>query len=207
MRERTACPGASSHRMYWPDDMWALAAAVDGNGVYVGLSEGTRSLGVNTSWLVVKPEVAVAEVLRRRADPDAVPSYDGAQICGRNLVTVLARNPAGNERVILDLDFKPVAGVSDATVATDMALALFHQRPAAAGVVYDMALHAADVDRILGRGRLPISKVQRTSGNRVARISCWISNTCNPTDVGTSCIDRATGTAIITSRSASYQIN
>jgi len=121
---------------------------------------------------VVDPETG--EVVSRRADPDAVASHDGSQICGRNLVTVLARNPGGNERVILDLAFKPVAGVSDATVATDMALGLFHRLPAAAGVVYDMALHAADVDRILGRGRLPISKVQRTRGNRVASLNLGV---------------------------------
>ena len=45
-----------------------------------------------------------------------------------------------HERVILDLDFIPASGRSDATVFTYMALTLFDNLPPVQGVVDDMAL-------------------------------------------------------------------
>ena len=107
-------------------------------------------------------DLTTGEIIERRSDPDAVPFHRRGQTCGRYLVSALARNPHPHERVILDLDFTPPTGRSDATVFTDMALEVFDDRPAARGTVYDMALHAADIDRVLDTGRLPIAKVQRT---------------------------------------------
>lgn len=109
---------------------------------------------------VVDPDTG--EIIERRCDPDAVPFHRSGSTCGRYLVSALARNPHPHERVILDIDFTPVTGRSDATVFTDMTLDLFDDAPAAQGIVYDMALHATDIDRILDTGRLPVSKVQRT---------------------------------------------
>ena len=83
------------------------------------------------------------------------------------LVSVIARNPYPNERLIMALDFKPHSNMSDATLAVDMALRIFPYVPGMQGFVYDMALHATDYDRLLSAGLLPVSKVQRTSSSKV----------------------------------------
>ncbi|MDP9336029.1 MAG: hypothetical protein M3Q30_22340 [Actinomycetota bacterium] len=107
-------------------------------------------------------DAETGEIIRRRYDPDAIPHYSASQTCGRNLVLVTARNPHDHERAILDLDFLPRTGTNDATLFCDMALARFERLPGSQGTVYDMAMHAEEVDRILDAGRIPISKVQRT---------------------------------------------
>ena len=107
------------------------------------------------------------EIFHRRSDPDSVSFHRAESGPGRYLVTALARGANSNERVILDLAFKPHKQ-SDATTFTNIALALHEQLPGVRGTVYDMAMHAADIDTLLDAGLIPISKVQRTSKNRPA---------------------------------------
>lgn len=107
------------------------------------------------------------EIIPRRSDPDAVSYHRAETGPGRYLITALARGAGGNERVILDLAFKPHKE-SDATTFTNITLNLSNQLPNIRGTVYDMAIHAADTDRLLDAGLIPISKVQRTSKNKPA---------------------------------------
>jgi hypothetical protein len=118
---------------------------------------------------------------RGRRDPDAIPHFSGSQTCGRNLELAIGRTPYAHERVILKFDFLPISGKSDATLFCDMAIALFQRLPGAQAIVYDMALHDRDFDRILDTGRLPISKVQRTRTGGLANMNlgehpCRFSN-------------------------------
>ncbi len=115
----------------------------------------------------------------RPFDPDAVyyhtPTGEiGRGACGQQAVLAIARGPHRNERIILDTAFKP-AGKSDATVFCDMVLNIRKQNPhlrkGLRGVVYDMALHATDIDRFLDAGIIPISKVQRTRGSKPAAVN------------------------------------
>lgn len=94
----------------------------------------------------------------RRFDPDAVSYHTpngkiGRGAHGQQAVLAIARGPYRNERLILDTGFKPV-GKSDATVFCDMVLNIRRRHPrlrkSIRGVVYDMALHATDIDRFLG---------------------------------------------------------
>ena len=130
-------------------------------------SDGTwiPSLYNSSSPTYVDP--ATGEIIATRFDPDATAYRDNSQANGNMLVTLIARNPHHNERVILSLDYKPHTNMSDATVATNMALRIFPQLPGMYGFVYDMALHANDYDRLLSAGLLPVSKVQRTSSSKV----------------------------------------
>jgi hypothetical protein len=105
------------------------------------------------------------EIIPTRHDPDAAAYRDNTQANGLMLVSILLRNPYPNERLITALDYKPHANMSDATVATNMALRIFPLLPGLQGFVYDMALYPADYDRLLSAGLLPISKVQRTKTN------------------------------------------
>jgi len=107
------------------------------------------------------------EIIPTRFDPDATAYRDNSLANGNMLVSVIARNPYPNERLILALDFKPHSNMSDATLAVDMALRIFPQLPGMQGFVYDMALHATDYDRLLSKGLIPVSKAQRTKTGKV----------------------------------------
>ena len=116
----------------------------------------------------------------RRYDPDALPYHtnDGewAASPGYLHVSVLARSPYRNERVILASRLKsahnPEVNRNDATITVDILLDLIERFPklrdGLAGVVYDMALSVADFDRLLDEGLIPVSKVPLTSQGRVA---------------------------------------
>jgi hypothetical protein len=130
-------------------------------------SDGTWIPSLYNSFAPTYTDPKTAEIIPTRHDPDAVAYRDNSQANGNMLVTLIARNPHHNERVILSLDYKPHSNMSDATVATNMALRIFPQLPGMYGFVYDMALHANDYDRLLSAGLLPISKVQRTSSSKV----------------------------------------
>ena len=66
------------------------------------------------------------EIIPRRSDPDAVSYHRAETGPGRYLITALARGAEGNERVILDLAFKPHKE-SDATTFTNITLNLSNQ--------------------------------------------------------------------------------
>ncbi len=121
------------------------------------------SLYNSSSPTYVDPKTG--EIIPTRHDPDATSYRDNSQANGLMLVSILLRNPHPNERLIAALDYKPHANMSDATVATNMALRIFSRLPGMQGFVYDMALYPADYDRLLSAGLLPISKVQRTKSS------------------------------------------
>lgn len=124
----------------------------------------------------------------RRHDPDAVSYHTptgeiGRGAYGQQAVLAIARGPHRNERLILDTGFK-TPGKSDATVFCDMVLNMRdrhpHLRKGLRGVVYDMALHATDIDRFLDAGIIPVSKVQRTRGGKPAAINLGKHTFTNP---------------------------
>ena len=128
--------------------------------------------------IAVDPDTG--EVFCRRFDPDALAYHtnDGerASSPGHLLVMVQTRNPYVKERVILAARHKsarnPQMPRNDATIAVDAVLELaarFPQlRAGLRGLVYDMALSAADFDRLLDAGLIPVSKVPLTSTGRYA---------------------------------------
>ena len=143
----------------------------------IAMGDGTwiPSMYKNGSQQTINPKTGKV----RRFDPDAVPYHtpDGKitrGAYGRQLVLASVRGPHRNERIILGAAFKP-PGKSDATIFTDMILNMRKRRPhlrkSLHGVVYDMALHATDIDRFLDNGIIPISKVQRTKGDKPAAVN------------------------------------
>ncbi|MEI7548136.1 MAG: hypothetical protein WCK21_08775, partial [Actinomycetota bacterium] len=110
------------------------------------------------------------EILTRRFDPDAVKYHNEGEKCGHQLVSVVARNPFTRERTILDQAIK-LRGVGDATVFTDMALALYKRMPGARATTYDGAMHAGDFDRTLSAGLIPVTKTQLTKSREQVRLN------------------------------------
>jgi hypothetical protein len=130
-------------------------------------SDGTWIPSPYNSFSPTYVDPKTGEIIPIRHDPDATAYRDNSQANGNMLVTLIARNPHHNERVILSLDYKPHSNMSDATLAVNMALRIFPQLPGMQGFVYDMALYPTDYDRLLSAGLLPVSKVQRTSSSKV----------------------------------------
>jgi hypothetical protein len=116
-------------------------------------------------------DTTTGEIITRRHDPDAIPFHTDDRTRGRHLVSITTRTPHPRERIILDLDFLPVKGGSDATMAVNMLFELRDRLPAINAFAYDMALHAADIDRCLANKIIPISKTQRTSRGDPARFN------------------------------------
>ena len=128
--------------------------------------------------IAVDPDTG--EVFCRRFDPDALAYHtnDGerASSPGHLLVMVQTRNPYVKERVILAARHKsarnPQMPRNDATIAVDAVLKLAARFPelraGLRGLVYDMALSAADFDRLLDAGLIPVSKVPLTRTGRYA---------------------------------------
>lgn len=124
----------------------------------------------------------------RPHDPDSVAYHTptgeiGRGAYGQQAVLPIARGPYRNERLILDTGFKP-AGKSDATVFCDMVLDIYdrhpHLRKGLRGIVYDMALHATDIDRLLDAGIIPVCKVQRTKDGKPAAVNLGRHTFTNP---------------------------
>ena len=113
-----------------------------------------------------------------RYDPDALAYHNNhgkaARSPGMQVVSLLARNPHPNERIVLSFGVKSAAtpgmARNDATAATDMTLDLLARHPevrdSIAGLVYDMALSTAQQDRLLDAGMIPVCKVALTSRSR-----------------------------------------
>ena len=106
------------------------------------------------------------EIFAGRSDPDAKPFHREGSAPGNYIVSVLMRTEYEHERIILDSQYKP-DGVGDGTVFTDMAFNLFEPLGNVRGVIYDMALKAADQDRVGATGRHVLCKVPHTKGNRI----------------------------------------
>lgn len=113
------------------------------------------------------------EILRRY-DPDALAyhTHNGkATSPGHLLVMVTVRSPYPKERIVLTARLKsahnPQVNRNDATIAVDAVLELVDRHPKLrsrlVGLIYDMALSAADFDRLLDAGIIPVSKVPLTS--------------------------------------------
>jgi hypothetical protein len=128
-------------------------------------SDGTWIPSLYNSFEPTYTDPKTAEIIPTRHDPDATSYRDNTQANGNMLIALVGRNSHHNERVIMALDYKPHSNMSDATVATNMALRISPRLPGMQGFVYDMALFPADYDRLLSAGLLPISKVQRTKSS------------------------------------------
>jgi len=128
-------------------------------------SDGTWIPSLYNSFAPTYTDPKTGEIIPTRHDPDATSYRDNTQANGNMLIALVGRNSHHNERVIMALDYKPHSNMSDATVATNMALRISPRLPGMQGFVYDMALFPADYDRLLSAGLLPISKVQRTKSS------------------------------------------
>jgi hypothetical protein len=106
------------------------------------------------------------EIFTGRSDPDAKPFHGEGSAPGNYFVSVLIRTEYEHERIILDSQYKP-DGLNDGTVFTDMAFKLFEPLGNVRGVIYDMALKAADQDRVGATGRHVLCKVPHTKGDRI----------------------------------------
>ena len=106
------------------------------------------------------------EIFTGRSDPDAKPFHGEGSAPGNFFVSVLIRTEHEHERIILDSQYKP-DGLNDGTVFTDMAFKLFEPLGNVRGVIYDMALKAADQDRVGATGRHVLCKVPHTKGDRI----------------------------------------
>ncbi len=116
----------------------------------------------------------------RRFDPDALAYHNSngewARSPGHLLAMVIARSNMIQERIILSMRLKsastPQTPRNDATISVDLFLELVEKFPylraGLVGMVYDMALSAADFDRLLEAGLIPVSKVALTSKGKVA---------------------------------------
>ena len=118
-------------------------------------------------------DAQTGEILRRY-DPDALAyhTHNGkAASPGHLLVMVTVRSPYPKERIVLTVRLKsahnPEVNRNDATIAVSAVIELVEKHPnlrsRLVGLIYDMALSAADFDRLLEAGLIPVSKVPRTS--------------------------------------------
>ena len=103
----------------------------------------------------------------RRHDPDMDTYHKGDKRTGRRMVSATTRNDHFNERVMLDVTTMHVTEGNDATRFTDMVLelneVLGYPVPVAA---YDMALYAANHDRLMAAGTATVAKVHRDAKSR-----------------------------------------
>jgi hypothetical protein len=110
-------------------------------------------------------DTTTGEVRLRRADPDARRYHDSTRSPGRSWTDLLVRNEHPHERVVLS--FVPTTdGGTDGGTAVDEFLALADRLPGARAFVYDMALSAADQERLLPHA-LPVWKVKRLKDDRL----------------------------------------
>ena len=105
------------------------------------------------------------EVRTRRVDSDATWTPGNEKSPGYYLVDAVAQGTTPGARIVLDATLRP-RGTGDGAVFCDLVEAVQrdlsrHGREAYAAT-YDMALHAADQDRLLGLGLLPVAKVPLT---------------------------------------------
>lgn len=118
-------------------------------------------------------DAQTGEILRRY-DPDALAyhTHNGkAASPGHLLVMVTVRSPYPKERIVLTVRLKsahnPELNRNDATIAVNAVIELIERHPKLrsrlVGLIYDMALSAADFDRLLEEGLIPVSKVPLTS--------------------------------------------
>lgn len=98
---------------------------------------------------------------RRRIDPDGVRRTPQDTVTGRDVVSVLARNPFAHERVMLDVCIKPI-DQTDADTFVDMVTQL-SARTFVQSCAYDMAFDAENHDALLSQRVIPVFKVRRDS--------------------------------------------
>jgi hypothetical protein len=112
-------------------------------------------------------DLDTGEIRRRQRDTDAYAWHNDGKSSGNNWVIASSRNEATNQRVILDIRPQSNTGPNDAATFTDIVLALSKRLPAAQCAVYDMAMVASHVDRLLHEGILPITKVRLNPGGEI----------------------------------------
>lgn len=98
----------------------------------------------------------------RRHDPDMDTYHKGDKRTGRRMVSATTRSDHFNERVMLDVTTMHVTEGNDGTRFTDMVLELNEVLGFPVPVAgYDMALYAANHDRLMAAGTAPVGKVHR----------------------------------------------
>ncbi len=124
-----------------------------------------------------KPTVdpITGEIHYDRCDPDAVSYRNNEQAPGNYLISAIARTEYPHERVILDALYTSQKGV-DGRIFTDRALQLVKKVSHVRGFVYDMALHAAEIDRIQNSGLIAVAKVPRRKDGNFASHSLGAHN-------------------------------
>ena len=105
------------------------------------------------------------EVRTRRVDDDATWTAGNEKSPGYHLVDAVAQGTTPGARIILDATLRP-HGTGDGAVFCDLVEAIQHDLSRhgreAYAATYDMALHAADQDRLLDLGLIPVAKVPLT---------------------------------------------
>lgn len=100
----------------------------------------------------------------RRHDPDMDTYHKGDKRTGRRMVSATTRSDHFNERVMLDVTTMHVTEGNDGTRFTDMVLELNEVLGFPVPVAgYDMALYAANHDRLMAAGTAPVGKVHRNA--------------------------------------------
>lgn len=97
----------------------------------------------------------------RRIDPDGIRRNPQDTVTGRDVVSILARNPFPHERVMVDVCIKPTDR-GDADTFVDMVTELV-DRAFIQSCAYDMAFDAANHDALLAQRIIPVFKVRRDS--------------------------------------------
>ena len=114
------------------------------------------------------------EVWSRRVDKEATFVAGKDRTPGYYLVDAIGQGNAPGERIILDAALRP-KNTGDGAVFCDLVDAvqaeLSNFSSEAFAATYDMALHAADQDRLLNSGLIPVAKVRRNKNGELAQLN------------------------------------
>lgn len=101
-----------ANRIGWEQTTWALAAGTKPDGVYVDLIGGSLAMGVNGTWLIVRPEVAVVQINATPAPqpgPGSVPEPNPQPAPGAPTTGGPVTGPAAPTRFWGRKDLNPAA--------------------------------------------------------------------------------------------------
>lgn len=101
-----------ANRIGWEQTTWALAAGMKPDGGYVDLISGSLAMGVNGTWLIVRPDVAAAQINAKPAPqpgPGPVPGPDPQPAPGAPTTGGPVTGPAAPTRFWGRKDLNPAA--------------------------------------------------------------------------------------------------
>lgn len=101
-----------ANRIGWEQATWALAAGTKPDGEYVDLIGGSLAMGVNGTWLIVRPEVAAAQINAKpvpQPGPGPVPGPDPQPAPGAPTTGGPITGPAAPTRFWGRKDLNPAA--------------------------------------------------------------------------------------------------